>query len=435
MKPIITHNYDNYYGLLEKIDNMPHFLSTLLPFVPGLAEANQKNAFGTTGTLWSGTPISDMIVGKAHAEGPTPSTNVQDTSTYRDSGNPLGAIVNQGGGQLPATGGNNPANYVNQGGDSRLQALAKADRNPVQESEYQRLLAELNGGQNQTNALIDEAYGQSASYLNQAEDALRNDYPTILQEIEAQKAGALRTAQTGFDSSMGTVKTNEESAQLRNQNVMADARRMYDELRRGYGQRFGGASSAGQAATELGNLEQQRQAGRQQQDFQQTMKQIESKRIEINQKFEDQKFQLEQITNQAKNEANRDFQNKLLQIAQSRAENEQAKAQARLSALQDLRNKVYQIQLQNLQFQQTLQAQKQQAEIGLNDYASSLSGLSNDTAGIASSFNPTVSSNLQVGGTNAPTAMNPYVGSIGSGRNPDELFGSITPRRPQDFLA
>lgn len=304
----------------------------------------------------------------------------------------------------------------------QLQAIG-GDRNPYQEDLYQKLLAELNGGQDETNRLIDEAYSASAGYLDQAESALRGDYPTILSEIDAQRQAAQRTADTGKSQTLGTIDEQQTTATQRNQNVMADARRLYDELRRGYMQRFGGASSAGQAATELGNLEQQRQSGRVQQDFGNTLRQIETARTQVEQKYQDQIYQLEQTTNQAKNEANRDFQNKLLQISQSRAENEQAKAQARLQALQDLRNKVYQINLQNLQFQQTLQAQKQQATQSLASYATQLGGLGEQATNATSAFDPTISSNLNVGdafGSGGLTLDSQYTGQI--------------QKKPEDFL-
>lgn len=279
---------------------------------------------------------------------------------------------------------------------------------------------------------IEDAYGGSSRYLDQAESALRSDYPTILSEIDAQKAAAERTATSGKESTLGSIQTQQGLAEQRNQNVLADSRRLYDELRRGYGQRFGGASSAGQAATELGNLEQQRQTGRVQQEFGNTLKQIESARVEVEKKFQDQLYQLEQTTNQAKNEANRDFQNKLLRIQQSRAENEQIKGQARLAALQDLRNKVYQINLQNMQFQQTLAAQKQSATSSLADYVTQLGGFGAQAESAANSFDPLVSSSLQTS-NNSYAAANPYIGS--RTLRDDELMGPTTPNRRQDFTA
>lgn len=289
----------------------------------------------------------------------------------------------------------------------------------------------INAGAVEQNNLINEAYGASAGYLNQAEDALRKDYPTILSEIDSQLQSGIRQADTGKASTLGQIQEQQTMADQRNQNVMADARRLYDELTRGYAQRFGGASSAGLAASELAAVERQRQQGKIQQDYGNTVRQIESAKTQVEQKYQEQLFQLEETKKTAVNEANRDFQNKLLQISQSRAENEQAKAQARLGALQDLRNKIYQINVQNLQFQQTLQLQKQQADSSLQSYASQLGDVSSNTANTTSQFNPNVTSSLQTS-TNTTGSNNPYVGSIASGKNPlDELnlVGSISPTR------
>lgn len=281
----------------------------------------------------------------------------------------------------------------------------------------------FSGQQQDINKLIDEAYGSSQNYLNDAENNLRSDYPTVLKDITGQYNLGVNQAGSARTNALGAISTQQELATQKNQDVMSDARRLYDELRRGYQQRFGGASSAGQAATELGNLEQQRQQGKIGRDYTNTVNQIEGQRVQVQQKYDESLQQLEQTKNVAVNEANRDFQNKLLQISQSRAENEQAKAQARLSALQDLRNKVFQINLQNMQFQQTLQAQKAAADQQLSQYASTLTQSVSDTTNTVGGFNPTVSSNLQSTTTGAYPQTNPYFGAISSAQNPEDKYG------------
>ena len=283
---------------------------------------------------------------------------------------------------------------------------------------YQRMIQGLGGQEAENNRLIDEAYGASGNYLNQAEGALRSDYPTVLNDIEGQYGLGVNQATSGKSATLNTIGEQQTMAEQRNGNVMADARRLYDELRRGYTQRFGGSSSAGQAASEISAVEQQRQQGKIQQDFGNTMRQVEQARTQVESKFQEQLAQLKQTKDTAVNEANRDFQNKLLQISQSRAENEQAKAQARLSALQDLRNKVYQINLQNLQFQQTLQAQKQQADTGLASYSQTLGGYGQDATSSVGGFNPEVSSGLQTSANTTGAAANPYVGAKTGKKNP-----------------
>lgn len=278
----------------------------------------------------------------------------------------------------------------------------------------------VNTDMTEINRQIDDAYNPTMGYLSQAEGNLRNDFPTILSDINAQYGLGVDQAGTAKNNAFGAIGSQQEMATQKNNDVMADARRLYDELRRGYGQRFGGASSAGQAATELGNLEQQRQQGKIGRDYTNTVNQIEGQRVQVQQKYDESLKQLEVTKNTAVNEANRDFQNKMLQISQSRAETEQAKAQARLGALQDLRNKVFQINLQNQQFAQSLQAQKASADQYLSQYTTQLGQSVDQSANAVGSFNPTVSSSLQAGGGNMASAGSPYVGAISTARKPED---------------
>jgi len=289
------------------------------------------------------------------------------------------------------------------------------------------ILAKLQQDSQGDSKLIDEAYGASSNYLNQAEGALRADYPSILNDITGQYDLGVNQATSGKSATLNTIGEQQVTADQRNNTVMADARRLYDELRRGYQQRFGGASSAGQAASEISAVEQQRQMGKNQQEYGNTVRQIEQARTQVEQKYQDQLANLKQVKDQAVNEANRDFQNKLLQISQSRAENEQAKASARLSALQDLRNKVYQINLQNMQFQQSLDTQKAQTTQGLSDYANTLSGYGQQAQSATGGYNPEVSSSLQVGNPNntLDLSSSQYQGLI-SGKKNDELIPGLS---------
>lgn len=71
---IISHNRSNYYGVSEKIDSLPHLFSNAINAFQGLqalARANQQVS-PIKGKLWSDTPISNMLVGKAHASSYTP---------------------------------------------------------------------------------------------------------------------------------------------------------------------------------------------------------------------------------------------------------------------------------------------------------------------------------------------------------------------------
>lgn len=84
---IISHDRSNYYGVSEKTARLPHFLSNITNAYQGLqtlAKANQYSP--TAGSLWQGTPISDMFVGKAHASEYTPPPATQTPPANKSGG-------------------------------------------------------------------------------------------------------------------------------------------------------------------------------------------------------------------------------------------------------------------------------------------------------------------------------------------------------------
>lgn len=259
---------------------------------------------------------------------------------------------------------------------------------------------------NQINALFDPQF----SYLNQAEGNLRNDYASNDKNIQGNYdvnsqllSDANKTANDQYDVAKVSGFNQKEDA-------LSSARRLYDQLRTGYQQRFGGSTSAGGAASEIASAEQQRQMGGVQRDYGTLMSTIDVKRADLDRGYSTSVMQLKQATDQAKSTAWSDFQSKLLSITQSRGEIESAKSQAKLSALNDYRNKVFAISQQNLQYQQNLQLMKEQASMTLSSYQKQLlasnSGVSDafNTAMGSMSANPT--SNLQVGNTGQQQTSN-----------------------------
>jgi len=286
---------------------------------------------------------------------------------------------------------------------------------------YQSIIKDLQGGQAQDQQLINDAYGQSESYLNQAENQLNADYPTIQGEINAQGQLNNQLLDNSKTSALNQTGQQATTANQRQESALTKARRLYGELQRGYNQRFGGASSAGDAATEISNQERLRQEGTTRQDYGNTMRAIELQNQEIESNYNTGKLQLQQQTQQSLNEAQRDFQNKLLTISQNRALIGQAKAEARLASLQELRNNIYQINMQNMQFQQQLEAQKQAGQQQLQQFSTQSQGAVSAAQGATDAYNPNIQSNLQTGavqfGQNTPLEL---YGNISSGTK-DEL--------------
>jgi len=272
----------------------------------------------------------------------------------------------------------------------------------------------------QMNKAIDEAYNPQMGYLNEAESMLRRDFPTIQAELEAQtKANAAQLAGNKQKAIAGTEK-NITEAKSRKEDALSQARRLFAELQRGNIARFGGTSSAGQAASEIQGQEMQRQFGGTQRDFGKFMQDVQAQQAQIETDYNTALLQQEQAKQNALNQANRDFQAKLLEIGRLKAETESNKAMRRLQALQDLRNQVFAVNQQNTQFQQQLEAAKYQQQLQLQTYQQQLAGQTSPSyiqGGI--DFSRTGSTT----GANQPVN---YAGAISS-RRPDETYLSNSP--------
>jgi len=219
---------------------------------------------------------------------------------------------------------------------------------------------------------IESQYGARMDYLNKAEQAIRAGQPDILAGIAADMKAAQAKASTAKGKELGVLKGSATEATRRKEDALASARRLYNELRMGGRQRFGGASSAGEAMNTLLGIEQQRQMGQTRRGWGQTMQEISRRKADIENQYQDQLLQLEANDKNAKNQANQEFRARLDEINNNRLLASDAKIQARLGVLQDLRDKNFQIQAQNQQFRQQLEANRQQQQMDLDTYAQKL---------------------------------------------------------------
>lgn len=274
--------------------------------------------------------------------------------------------------------------------------------------------------EDQIQGAINDAYSGTQNYLNQAEGAVRANLPGQLGEITS--AADLQKAKLGEgrQSILDTIATNERGAQTRKEDALAAARRLYQELGQANIQRFGGSTSAGQAMSELQGREQQYQMGQTNRQYNEYMNQAATQKATLDREYQTGLQTIESEKQKATNAVNQAFQQSLLDIARDRATNESAKAQARLSALQDLRNKMFQISQQETQFKQSLEAQKQAAQLQIDSYlktqGAASTGINNAysqfNAGTQQALNPQTKyalQNMGVGQLQQPM----YIGSIG----------------------
>lgn len=331
----------------------------------------------------------------------------------------------------PSGGSSTPYGQSTVGGsvrpDSRLEQLSKMDRNPREDEEYKTLLAQQGPSQDEINRQINDVYNPTMDYLNQAESAVRSDYPNVLDAAQKSYELAIQELTGSKDKNLTTIGENTLQAGNRKEDALTSARRLYDELRRGYQQKFGGSTSAGQAATELASVEQQRQMGATNRQYADTARQIDQQKVQLEQDYSLGQQKIIESKNQAIAQANRDFQNKLLEIQGKRAETESAKAQAKLGALQELRNRAYQAQQEALTYQRNLDMFYKQQQADLETYAQKLQlsgqGSSSAVNNFLNGTTTTPTSSLQVGQSGQQTTNPALTGIMGTKK--DELTGSI----------
>ena len=282
---------------------------------------------------------------------------------------------------------------------------------------------------------LNEAYDPIFSYLNQAEDSLRSMYPQAQQDIQGQYGVSQNTLDTSRGQNITALTGNEQKVQQTKEDAMSQARRLYNELLGGYNQRFGGATSAGEAARTLAGNEAQRTMGGVNRDFGNNMATIQQKKVEVEQGYQSGLMQLQQTRDAALNQAHRDFQQKLSDITRERATTANDKSIRKILALQEMRNQAYNIEIQNKEFAQQLALQKQSDTSNLDSMISKFNSSARDGQTTANAFNPPINSNLQtstseVGGGSALTGqignrkdLTDYQGQIGASRTFDNLYG------------
>jgi hypothetical protein len=203
------------------------------------------------------------------------------------------------------------------------------------------------------------------------------------------------------------------------------ARRLYNELLMGGKQRFGGASSAGEAYQSLAGTELQRNNQSIATDYSTFMGQVDMARNSLTERYNQSLQQLELQKQQLLSQAQRDFQDRLLEIDRMKAEAGQNKANARLEALQSLRNQAYQIQLSTAQNQSQLNTAKAQAEQELQNAISSMGANVQQANTAGQTLAQNVPSQYQTGLALGPTQQSAA----------QQYTGAINPRRQEQLYA
>lgn len=367
---------------------------------------------------WLGLPdfgITEALQGKLTTS-PSPTGLTTNTGAPANvTVNPTGSVdynqaIGSGGlGQvLPASTETPPPSQTNnnqstgQTPQQKWEALGRTGQAPVGWN------GEASGTSGIDESAINNVYQPTMNYLNQAESAVRADFPNVLDAAQKQYESAIAELQGNRQKNLTTINENKLTATNQKEDALSAARRLYSELRRGYQQRFGGSTSAGQAAYELSNVEQQRQMGQTTRDYATTMRQIEQQKAQLETDYQTGSLKIQESKAMAIAQANRDFQNQLLSIANQRAQTEGAKAAAKLDALNTLRNQAYAAQQEALTYQRNLDAMYKQQQLDMQSYVAKLNAAGSNSQTALNNFQtPTPTSNLQVNDTNAGATVSP----------------------------
>lgn len=219
---------------------------------------------------------------------------------------------------------------------------------------------------------VNAIYQPNADYLNQVESTISSQQPGVEQSIMSNY-GLSKSSLEG-ERTLGENKLAKQTSEAGQgkEDAQSAAVRLFNELKRGGIQRFGGASSAGEAFGELTGNELQRNMGGIQKAWSVAVDKINGYKADLQQKFTTAIATLEQQKNDAIMEAKNYFQERMLEVQKMKAENESAKAAANLSLLQDYRNKIFTINMQDLQYKQQLALNKQAGEQQASDYLTQL---------------------------------------------------------------
>lgn len=294
------------FGITEKIGD----------FLGGGRTAQGGSSLGVSGAPTSVSPYQQStFANPVPSYTPQPHPSVLGTSTSI----PTPTAPTTGGGQVPST-------------------PAQQGPNP-----QDQLAADLN-------SIFDPIF----SGLNQQEQTLNQNYAPVEGQIQAQGDLSKQTLADQQAAGMRDLSAQETAAGTRQQDALSSATRLYDELQRGGRQRFGGASSAGEAYQTLTATEQQRRQGDISKSYEQAIQQVNSYKANLQDKYQTAVKEVTLQTQQAIADAQAQFRDALQSLNSARNQAQSDKATASFNALQDLRNKVYSINQQSMQFAQQL---------------------------------------------------------------------------------
>ena len=327
---------------------------------------------------------------------------------------PSPTTSNNGGGNNNSGGGNNYGGYGSK--QAWFNATGNAGQVPVgwngpsatnQMGSQQDLINQVN-----------DAYGGVNDALNSWQNTLQQGLPAQQAAAAGQFEQLRPDLQQAYQQGMNLNQNQVQSTQQDQANALAQARSLFNEVQKGAGQRFGGSTGTGtgvSSAADFANAYYNSQLGQNEAGINNTAAKnlgaLQTQASTVQSQFQNNLKQLEDQKAQAVNQVQAAFQQQLAQVQQTRTMAADEKAQTQLSMLQQLRQNLQNINNQYTQFQQGLQAQYQQANLGLRNAIQTYSVLANNPTALQS--NPMLAYSIP-GLAGVQSYGMPMVGSVGN---------------------
>jgi len=210
---------------------------------------------------------------------------------------------------------------------------------------------------------LNEAYQPAMDVLGQQEQYLRQAQPGALKGIEDTYALRKGEQEGDFLSTQEQSELNKRKLWNEKEDVLASSRRLYDELRRGGRQRFGGTSSAGEAMETLLGREQQRQMGQTQRTYMNNIAEWQRSKADVDRSYRQNLQQLNLAKDEAVRKSNDTFNSGLMEIMSSKAGLETEKGLRRLDLLTNLRDSIMKAEQTANEWKQRLDYQREIADM------------------------------------------------------------------------
>jgi hypothetical protein len=268
--------------------------------------------------------------------------------------------------------------------------------------------------------LIDENYSAGMSMISQLEGNAASIRDADLADVAGAEATGKQLIQSQQAEGQQILDTGKKESYDRKEDVISAARRLYNEAQQGTRQKFGGMTSAGGAVKELLSREFFSNVGDAKKSYSAAMDEIRNQAMTLARTIADKTQELFENVKTWKNEAVRNFQSNMANIAQQKYALESDRNQAKLGLLEKFRNESMQIAAAEKQFQQQLQLMKEQAGTQISQQTSSVnSALEN----LIKNTNTNPQTQFKLPGTSG-TATSALTGRIG---RDDEMTGVVTP--------